>query len=211
MLQEIATYVRQTSVRLGKSTLDTRVLEALRTVPRHAFVPRRLRHLAYANRPLPIGYGQTISQPYIVAVMTDLLEVGAGDTVLEIGTGSGYQTAILALLGRYVYSVEIIRELAEAARKRLRRLGYTNVETRVSDGYYGWKEHAPFDAIMVTAAANRIPPSLLQQLKPGGRMVIPLGGHFMTQQLVLVRKDQGGEVHMRQVLPVAFVPLTGKH
>jgi protein-L-isoaspartate(D-aspartate) O-methyltransferase len=163
--------------------------------------------LAYANRPLPIGHGQTISQPYIVAVMTDLLGVDRDDVVLEVGTGSGYQTAILAQLGQHVYTMEIIQELADEARERLQRLGYTNISTRVGDGYYGWEEHAPFDAIMVTAAASHIPPPLLRQLKPGGHMVIPVGGPFLTQQLLLVSKDTDGQITTRQVLPVAFVPL----
>lgn len=211
MVSEIAADVRHTSARLGQQALDTRVLEAMRTVPRHRFVKPALRDRAYANRPLPIGYGQTISQPYIVAVMTDLLDLEADDAVLEIGTGSGYQAAILAQIVRRVYSVEIIPELAAEARARLRRLGYDNIETRVGDGYYGWKAHAPFDAIVVTAAAGHVPPPLLEQLKPGGRMVIPVGSAFLTQQLVLVRKDADGHVHTRQVLPVAFVPLTGKH
>jgi protein-L-isoaspartate(D-aspartate) O-methyltransferase len=203
--------VRQTSARLGKARLDRRVLDALRTVPRHEFVRRHLRPLAYNNRPLPIGYGQTISQPYIVAVMTDLLNVDQDDVVLEVGTGSGYQAAVLAALGTRVYSIEIIQELAAEASQRLLRLGYKNVQTRVGDGYYGWEEHAPFDAIVVTAAAGSIPPPLLQQLKPGGRMVIPVGSPFLTQQLMLVQKDENGRIKTRQVLPVAFVPLTGKH
>jgi protein-L-isoaspartate(D-aspartate) O-methyltransferase len=211
MVRTIEIEVKRTSVRLGMSALDTRVLDAVRTVPRHEFVQPHLRRLAYTNRPLPIGYGQTISQPYIVAVMTDLLDVGKDDVVLEIGTGSGYQASILAELVQQVYSIEIIPELGEKARKRLLRLGYENIETRVGDGYFGWKEHAPFDAIMITAAASHIPPPLLDQLKPGGRMVIPVGSPFLTQQLMLVHKDADGLVKTRQVLPVAFVPLRGKH
>lgn len=203
--------VRRTSARLGKATLDTRVLDALRTVPRHEFVRPHLRPLAYNNRPLPIGHGQTISQPYIVAVMTDLLNVDKDDIVLEVGTGSGYQAAVLAGLVAQVYSIEIIQELATEASQRLQRLGYQNIQTRVGDGYYGWKEHAPFDTIVVTAAAGSIPPPLLQQLRPGGRMVIPVGSPFLTQQLMLVQKDENGQIKTRQVLPVAFVPLTGKH
>jgi protein-L-isoaspartate(D-aspartate) O-methyltransferase len=210
MVREIEADVMRTSARLGKEALATRVLEAMRLVPRHVFVSPHLRRLAYANRPLAIGYGQTISQPYIVAVMTDLLSVDRHAVVLEIGTGSGYQAAILAELVQHVYTIEIIPELAEAARERLQRLGYTNIETRVGDGYYGWEEHAPFDAIIVTAAASHIPPPLLEQLKPGGRMVIPVGSPFLTQQLMVVDKEATGAVKTRQVLPVAFVPLMGK-
>lgn len=211
MVHKIEADVKRSSARLGKKALDKQVLDAMRTVPRHEFVRPHLKRLAYANRPLPIGHGQTISQPYIVAVMTDLLHLDEDDIVLEIGTGSGYQAAVLAALVRQVYSIEIIKELAEEAGERLQRLGYTNAETRVSDGYYGWEAHAPFDAIIVTAAASYIPPPLLRQLKPGGRMVIPVGSPFLTQQLMLVHKDQDGQVKTRQVLPVAFVPLTGKH
>lgn len=211
MVRIIADDVRHTSARLGKTALATSVLNALRTVPRHEFVQPHLRRLAYANRPLPIGHGQTISQPYIVAVMTDLLGVGKDDIVLEVGTGSGYQAAILAEVAQRVYSIEIIPELAAEARERLQRLGYTSVQTRVGDGYYGWEEHAPFDAIIVTATSGTIPPPLVKQLKPGGRMVIPVGSPFLTQQLMLVHKDASGQIHTRQILPVAFVPLTGKH
>jgi protein-L-isoaspartate(D-aspartate) O-methyltransferase len=207
MVREIEADVRGTSARLGKGTLATQVLHAMRTVPRHEFVQPSLRSVAYANRPLPIGYGQTISQPYMVAVMTDLLNVHRDDVVLEVGTGSGYQAAILAQLGQHVYTIEIIPELAEEAQERLQRLGYTNISTRVGDGYYGWEEQAPFDAIMVTAAASHLPPPLLRQLKPGGRMVIPVGGPFLMQQLILVSKDTDGQISTRQVLPVAFVPL----
>ena len=211
MVREIEADVRDTSARLGKGTLATQVLHAMRTVPRHEFVQPALRSLAYANQPLAIGHGQTISQPYMVAVMTDLLAVDRDDVVLEVGTGSGYQAAILAQLGQHVYTIEIIPELAEEARERLQRLGYTNITTRVGDGYYGWGEYAPFDAIMVTAAASHIPPALLRQLKPGGRMVIPVGGPFLTQQLLLVSKHTDGQITTRQVLPVAFVPLRGAH
>jgi protein-L-isoaspartate(D-aspartate) O-methyltransferase len=211
MVRDIEADVKRTSIRLGKSALDIPVLEAMCAVPRHAFVPSYLKHLAYANRPLPIGYGQTISQPYIVALMTDLLEVDKHDVVLEIGTGSGYQAAVLGTLVQHVYSIEIIKQLAEAAQERLQRLGYENIKTRIGDGYYGWEEHAPFDAIIVTAAASHIPPPLIKQLKPGGRMVIPVGSPFLTQQLMLVHKAADGQVTTRQVLPVAFVPLTGKH
>jgi protein-L-isoaspartate(D-aspartate) O-methyltransferase len=194
----------------GRPALDRRVLDAMRSVPRHAFVPPERQHLAYANRPLAIGYGQTISQPYMVAVMTDLVGVSSTAVVLEIGTGSGYQAAILAELAQHVYSIEIVPELADQARQRLQRLGYTNITVRTGDGYNGWEEHAPFDAIMVTAAASHIPPPLLRQLKPGGRMVIPVGSPFLTQQLMLVSKATDGQITTRQMLPVAFVPLTGK-
>ncbi|MHC1744012.1 MAG: protein-L-isoaspartate(D-aspartate) O-methyltransferase [Syntrophobacteraceae bacterium] len=211
MVREIEGDVRRTSERIGKTALDSRVIEIMAQAPRHEFVPMAERSHAYENRPLPIGYGQTISQPYIVAIMTDLLKVGSGSVVLEVGTGSGYQAAILAEYVRSVYSIEIIEELAETAAERLRRLGYHNVQVRAGDGYYGWKEHAPFDGIVVTAAANQIPPPLLDQLKPGGRMIIPVGGPFFVQQLMLVEKGQQGEIQTRQVLPVAFVPLTGGH
>ncbi len=188
-----------------------RVLNAMGRVPRHKFVPRRRAASAYEDRPLPIGYGQTISQPYIVALMTDLLAVKAGDKVLEIGTGSGYQAAVLAELGVETYSIEIIPELGKAAAGRLERLGYVTAVTRVGDGFFGWPEAAPFDGIVVTAAASYVPPPLVQQLKPGGRMVIPVGRPFMVQQLVLISKDAGGKPRTRVLLPVAFVPLTGGH
>jgi protein-L-isoaspartate(D-aspartate) O-methyltransferase len=178
-------------------------------VPRHEFVPDRVRGDAYADRPLPIGYGQTISQPFIVALMTDLLRVRPSDIVLEVGTGSGYQAAVLAYLARRVYTIEIVPALAESAAARLQRLGYGNVATRSGDGYYGWEEAEPFDGIIVTAAASQIPPPLIRQLKPGGRMVIPLGAPFALQHLVLVERNAEGRVTTRQMLPVAFVPLTG--
>lgn len=211
MIREIEEDVRLTSQRIGKSALDSRVLEIMARIPRHEFVPREVMSQAYENRPLPIGYGQTISQPYIVAIMTDFLKVGSGSVVLEVGTGSGYQAAILAEYVQKVYSIEIIKELAETAAERMRRLGYGNVEIKVGDGYHGWREHAPFDGIVVTAAAGHIPPPLIEQLKPGGRMIIPVGGPFFVQQLMLVEKGQQGEIRTRQVLPVAFVPLTGGH
>ena len=211
MVESIEAEVRDTSLFLEKDALDPQVMEAMRRVPRHEFVMPSLRSLAYANRPLPIGYGQTISQPYIVAVMTDLMKPEANAKVLEIGTGSGYQAAILAELVGEVYTIEIIEALGIEARERLLRLGYDNIEVRIGDGYYGWEEHAPFDAIVVTAAASHIPPPLIRQLKPGGRMVIPVGSPFMTQQLLVVEKDREGKLGTRQVLPVAFVPLTGGH
>ncbi len=211
MVQIIEQDVRETSLYLDKEVLDPRVMEAMGTVPRHRFVPRRLREHAYENRPLPIGHGQTISQPYIVAIMTDLLKPQPGHRVLEVGTGSGYQAAVLAELVEDVYSIEIIRALGTQARDRLQRIGYSNVEVRIGDGYYGWEEHAPFDGIVVTAAASHIPPPLVTQLKPGGRMVIPVGSRFLVQQLVLLEKNRDGDVTKRQILPVRFVPLTGGH
>lgn len=210
MVEEISADVRSTSRRLGRAALDERVLQAMAAVPRHEFVPPRRRSQAYLNQPLPIGYGQTISQPYIVAVMTDLLSLQPDDVVFELGAGSGYQAAVLAELVEKVYSVEIIEALGERARATLQRLGYDNVQVRSGDGYYGWPDHAPFDAIVVTAAADHIPPPLVQQLKPGGRMVIPVGSKFFTQQLVLVEKTEEGGVRTRNILPVRFVPLTGE-
>lgn len=209
MIEEIKQDVRDTSFYLDKEYLEPRVMQALGKVPRHEFVPDRLRKFAYDNRPLPIGHGQTISQPYIVALMTDLIKPEPHQTVLEIGTGSGYQAAILAQLAAQVYSIEIIQALGEQAREKISQLGYKNITVRIGDGYYGWKQHAPFDAIVVTAAASHIPPPLIQQLKPGGRMIIPVGSRFMTQQLVVVEKNTEGAVTTRQILPVMFVPLTG--
>lgn len=211
MIEAIEADVERTSSRIGRSRLEPRVLTALAGVPRHEFVPRRLQDNAYENRPLPIGYGQTISQPYIVALMTELLEVEAGDEVLEVGTGSGYQAAVLAGLAAKVYTIEIIPELGRSASERLGRLGYQNVETRIGDGYHGWEEQAPFDGIIVTAAAGHVPPPLVQQLRPGAKMVIPVGRPFAVQHLLLVTKQEDGEIRTRQILPVAFVPLTGKH
>jgi protein-L-isoaspartate(D-aspartate) O-methyltransferase len=187
------------------------VINSLRETPRHRFVSAELVPYAYEDRPLPIGYGQTISQPYMVARMTELLEPKAGHRILEIGTGSGYQAAVLSPLVTQVYTIEIIEPLGNAARQRLSALGYKNVEVRVGDGYYGWPESAPFDGIIVTAAANHIPPALIEQLKPGGRMVIPVGNPFQAQMLVLVTKGSKGprDLQVRNLLPVAFVPLTG--
>jgi protein-L-isoaspartate(D-aspartate) O-methyltransferase len=187
---------------------DPAVKEALARVPRHLFVPEAQRPFAYQNRPLPIGHEQTISQPYIVALMTDLLKVKKKDRVLEIGTGSGYQAAVLSELARSVYSIEIVKPLAAEARSRLARLGYRNVEVRTGDGYKGWEEHAPFDAIMVTAGADEIPPPLIKQLKPGGRMVIPVGPVQAIQSLTLIEKQADGTIRSRDVLPVRFVPFT---
>jgi len=187
------------------------VLASMNTVKRHVLVPERQRRFAYENRPLSIGYGQTISQPYIVALMTELIEPDGNDVVLEVGTGSGYQAAILAELVHHVYSIEIIEALATRARQDLDNLGYKNITTKLGDGYYGWVEHAPFDAIVVTAAASHVPPPLIEQLKPGGRMVIPVGGRFWTQTLLLLEKTEKGEVITRQFGAVRFVPLTGEH
>ncbi|GBD32721.1 MAG: protein-L-isoaspartate O-methyltransferase [Gemmatimonadales bacterium] len=186
---------------------DTATLRAMRTVPRHEFVPERYRDRAYGDHPLPIGYGQTISQPYIVAYMTEMIRPRPGMKVLEVGTGSGYQAAILAETGCEVYTIEIFRALATAAQERLRRLGYQSVRVRHGDGHFGWPEEAPFDAIVVTAAAGYIPPDLIDQLKPGGRMVIPVGSVYGVQNLILVEKDPDGKTRTRNLLPVRFVPL----
>jgi len=185
---------------------DPRVLAAMEAVPRHRFVPAQYAEDAYGDHPLPIGYGQTISQPYIVALMTELLELKGHEKVLEIGAGSGYQAAILSLLAREVFTVERIPQLAEKARERLSELGYRNVHIRVGDGYEGWPEHAPYDAIIVTCAAEEIPPPLIEQLADGGRMVIPLGESGWSQRLVLVRK-RGAELEQREIAGVVFVPL----
>jgi len=211
MVQEIEQDVRDTSYYINKKELDPRVMSVMGRVARHKFVPPSEESSAYDNRPLPIGHGQTISQPYIVALMTDLLNIEPGDRVLEVGTGSGYQAAVLAELAARVFTIEIIEPLGKAAARRLAELKYDNVEAKIGDGYYGWQAEAPFDAIVVTAAASHIPPPLLRQLKPGGVMVIPVGSRFMTQQLVLAEKDETGKLLTRQMLPVRFVPLTGKH
>ncbi|WP_407944450.1 protein-L-isoaspartate(D-aspartate) O-methyltransferase [Marispirochaeta aestuarii] len=193
----------------GRDRLSETVLNTLKRVPRHRFVPENLLDRAYQNRPLPIGFGQTISQPYIVALMTDLLEIEDDHRILEIGTGSAYQAAVLAELAETVYSIEIIPELAETAKGRLKALGYTNIVALQGDGYFGLEKEAPFDGIIVTAAASHIPPPLVAQLKPGGVMIIPVGGPFLTQELIRVRKKADGSITSEQLLPVAFVPLTG--
>ena len=211
MVKTIAAMAVRTERELGGRAVDTAVMDVMAKVPRHEFVPEHLRGMAYLNRPLPIGHGQTISQPYIVALMTRLLRMTPGAKVLEIGTGSGYQAAVLGELAARVFTIEIIEPLGRLARKRLSRLGYGNVEVRIGDGYYGWEEHAPFDAIIITAAASHVPPPLVRQLKPGGRMVIPVGQHFLVQFLTVVDKHPDGSVIMREILPVRFVPLTGDH
>ncbi|MDX1710245.1 MAG: protein-L-isoaspartate(D-aspartate) O-methyltransferase [Rhodovibrionaceae bacterium] len=212
MLRTINDYAESVPIEtVRQDGLDKDVLEAMRAVPRHEFVPEGMREHAYADRPLPIGHGQTISQPFIVALMSHLLKVEAGDKVLELGTGSGYQAAVLAEMGLQVASIEIIPELAEDAAADLERAGYGDVATRTGDGYYGWPERAPFDGIVVTAAASHIPPPLVRQLKPGAHMVIPVGSPFAAQQLVLVEKLPDGGTRTRQLLPVRFVPLTGDH
>lgn len=210
MVRTIESHAWAATRALGRDHIVPDVLRVMRTVPRHEFVPPNLRDEAYADRPVPIGYGQTISQPFIVALMTDLLNIQPTDVVLEIGTGSGYQAAVLAPLARQVHSIEIVPGLVESAADRLQRLGYGNVSTRLGDGYYGWPEAAPFDAIIVTAAASHIPPPLIGQLRPGGRMVIPVGASFALQYLVLVEVDTEGRTKTRQLLPVRFVPLTGQ-
>jgi protein-L-isoaspartate(D-aspartate) O-methyltransferase len=208
MLAELAAHTIYVSARIGKAALAKPVMEAMGHVPRHEFVPLELQPYAYADTPLPIGCDKTISQPFIVALMTDLLGVEPTDAVLEIGTGLGYQAAILAELARKVYSVEIIEELAQQAEQRLRRLGYTNIELKLGNGYYGWPEHAPFDKIIVTAAPDLIPPPLIDQLKPEGRMVIPAGLPD-AQQLILLTKQRDGKLAITEILPVRFSTLEG--
>jgi len=188
---------------------DKNTLNAMRTVGRHLFVPVKYRNRAYEDRPLPIGFGQTISQPYIVAYMTELLNVGSGDTVLEIGTGSGYQAAVLGEIVSQVYTIEIIEELGLSAKERLNDLKYDRVEVKLGDGYYGWKEHGPFDGIIVTAASEYIPPPLIDQLKDGGRMIIPIGSPFSVQTLMLITK-KGDEIITNNLMLVRFVPFTRK-
>jgi protein-L-isoaspartate(D-aspartate) O-methyltransferase len=208
MLRTIERHAQSATDALGRDHIDPAVLRVMGQVPRHAFVPGNVQDQAYDDRPLPIGYGQTISQPFIVALMTDLLALEPDDVVLEVGTGSGYQAAVLAELVDEVHSIEIIPGLAESAAERLDAQGFANVETHQGDGYYGVEAAAPFDAIMVTAAATSVPPPLIAQLKPGGRMVIPVGSSFSLQHLMIVEKDASGRVRTRQTLPVRFVPLT---
>ena len=210
MLRAIEASVLDSAEYTGRKELSRDVMEAMAKVRREEFVPAAYRHLAYDNAPLPIAAGQTISQPLIVALMTDLLEPEPGDVILEVGTGSGYQAAVMAELVKQVYSIELVEELARSAAALLQRLGYDNVTARAGDGYAGWPEHAPFDGIIVTAAAEELPPPLLKQLKPGGKLVIPVGEHNGYQELLLVEVDEQGEVSKRSVLPVRFVPLTGE-
>ncbi len=208
MVAAIRAIANHLAAELGKTALDERVLGAMAKVPRHEFVPVEVQRYAYLNRPIPIGFGKTISQPFMVAVMTDLLELKPGDVVLEIGTGLGYQAALLAELVDRVYSIEIIEELAQRAIRRLKQQGYTNVEVRIGNGYAGWPEHAPFDKVIVAAAPDLIPPPLINQLGAGGRMVIPVG-LLGAQQLVMVEKDLNGKVTTKEIMPVAFSVLEG--
>jgi protein-L-isoaspartate(D-aspartate) O-methyltransferase len=208
MVDTIVALTRETAAETGRASLDSRVLTAMNKVPRHRFVPADQEPNAYANRPLPIGNGQTISQPFIVALMTDMLGLKATDRVLEIGTGCGYQAAVLAELAREVYTIEIVASLASEAAARFAELGYRNVNARSGDGYRGWPAHAPFDAIIVTAAAPEVPPALIEQLKPGGKLVIPVGAQWSGQELRIIEKDQHGKTTTRNALAVRFVPLT---
>lgn len=207
MIADIEMEVAYTRKMIGRDALDVRVMDAMRTVPRKEFVPEDIKHFAFDNGPLPIGHNQTISQPYIVALMTDLLESTQNDVVLEIGTGSGYQTAVLSLLVNKVYSMEIIQALSKAATARLKQQHFDNIETRTGNGYEGWSEHAPYDGIIVTAAATHIPQALVDQLKPGGRLVIPVGLPYSHQELLLVEKNEAGTTKTTSILGVAFVPL----
>ena len=208
MLAGVAAQTIYVSARIGKAALAKPVMEAMDNVPRHEFVPVELQPFAYADTPLPIGCDKTISQPFIVALMTDLLGLEPTDAVLEIGTGLGYQSAILAQIARKVYSVEIIEELAQQAEQRLRRMGYTNIELKLGNGYYGWPEHAPFDKVIVTAAPDLIPPPLIEQLKPEGRIVIP-AGLPEAQQLIVLTKQRDGKLTITEILPVRFSALEG--
>jgi protein-L-isoaspartate(D-aspartate) O-methyltransferase len=207
MVEHIATITRETRFETGRAALSERVMAAMSKVPRHEFVPAWERPSAYADRPLPIGHGQTISQPFIVALMTDILDAKPGDTVLEIGTGCGYQAAVLAELAKTVYTIEIVEPLGREAAERLKQLGYNNVTAKVGDGYQGWPEHAPFDAIIVTAAPRDVPQPLIDQLKPGGRLVVPVGGQIGGQTLLVLEKQRDGTINRREVLAVRFVPL----
>ena len=208
MLEAIARDARETGKRTGRPVFGDAVMEAMRTVPRAAFVPEAEASFAYENRPLPIGHGQTISQPYIVALMSELLDVEPGARILEVGTGCGYQTAVLCALGASVYSVEVVEPLATAAAARLEALGYAQAPVRAGDGHAGWPEEAPFDGIVVTAAASSVPPALVAQLRPGGCLVIPVGRAAETQHLQRIEKRADGPSAAKSLLPVAFVPLT---
>ncbi len=207
MLREIESEVTMTQRYIGKDRLNPDVMRAMRAVPRHEFVPDNQQVLAYMNGPLSIGHGQTISQPYIVALMTDLLEVDKDSVVLDIGTGSGYQAAVLANIVKQVYSMEVIPELLETAQQRFDKLGYKNIKTKLGDGHQGWPEHAPYDGIIVSAAASEIPEALMEQLKPDANLVIPVGMHYGPQELMVVHKGQKGEIINHDILAVAFVPL----
>lgn len=211
LIREIELEVVETRHHIGKDALSPRVMAAMRLVPRDAFMPVGARHMAYANMPVAIGYGQTVSQPYIVALMTDLLDPEPDDIMLEIGTGSGYQAAVLSQLVSKVYSTETIDALADQAAVRLQQLGYMNVDVRVCDGYFGWAAYAPYDGIIVTAAAPHIPQPLVDQLKSGARLVIPVGAPYAGQQLMVIEKNADGTFSLKDVLAVIFVPLTGAH
>jgi len=206
MVDEIAALAGMVERETGRSGIDPRVLAVMAKVPRHEFVPPLQRRSAYRNRPLSIGSGQTISQPFIVALMTDLLQLEPDDKVLEIGTGCGYQAAVLAELAADVYSIEIVESLGKRAAETLERIGYAKVHTRIGDGYEGWAEHAPYDAIIVTAAPDHVPPALIEQLKPGGRLVVPVGHLF--QELMVITKNADGSTSRKDIVPVQFVPLT---
>lgn len=208
LIEEIERDVRETRSYTGRVHLDDSVMKAMAAVARHEFVPSQLRDMAYENRPLPIGEGQTISQPYIVALMTDLADVDRKSVVLEVGTGSGYQAAVLAEIVDHVYTIEIVERLGRRAAETLERLGYENVTVRIGDGYRGWPEFAPFDAIVVTAAPEEIPPPLIEQLKSGGKLVVPVEVGNRAQSLQVLEKGPGGEITTTDVLPVAFVPFT---
>jgi len=209
MLEVIEEEAAYTSHAIGKNKLDARVMEAMRNVPRHEFVPASSQVTAYNNGPLPIGHGQTISQPYIVALMTDLLEPQPDDIILEIGTGSGYQSAVLSCLVKQVHTTETVSPLVDPARERLQRLGYSNVQVHECDGYFGLPDQAPFDGIIITAAAPHVPAPLLEQLKPGGRLVIPVGHEYYAQELLVIQKQENNHFTRRKVIDVVFVPLTG--
>ncbi len=209
MIKDIERGVAFTRSMIGRNQLSPDVMEVMYEVPREMFVPPDLQHAAFDDGPLPIGYGQTISQPYIVALMTDLLQLQPEHRILEIGTGSGYQAAILSRLCKQVYTMEVVPELSEIAGVRFGKLGYSNIEIEVGDGYQGWPEHAPYDGVIVTAAAKQIPSTLVEQLKPGGRLVIPVGLPFSPQELMLLEKDAQGKTHTRHILSVAFVPMVG--
>jgi protein-L-isoaspartate(D-aspartate) O-methyltransferase len=211
MMADIQMEVEYTRSATGIKQFRHSVLNAMQSVPRHKFVPEGLHDMAYHNGPLSIGHGQTISQPYIVALMTDLLEPESEDVILEVGTGSGYQSAILANIVKKVYSIEIVPELAQEAQRTLKELNIINVETKSGDGYYGWPEHAPYDGIIVTAAAPYVPEPLVEQLKIGAKLVIPVGRPYMHQELLVVEKTVEGQTETKDILAVAFVPLTGKH